>query len=368
MKKLIAGWLIIILLLANVSFSYAENIRMNSSEMTETEAGGEILISFVGDCSIGDSEQYKTASTSYHTTLDEKGYAWPFSLVKHYLEADDLTVANLEVVFTKRTQHSDKMYNLIGDPDHVQVLIEGSIEMVNTVNNHCMDFMQAGYQDSIDILDEAGIARFGTVYPGREYGYDDLGIRDIGEIRIGFIGFSYPQDSDQKRIATRIQKLKEEEGCDLVVVSLHWGRETHMTPEAWQVAYAKKVIDAGADLIWGHHPHVIQPIQFYKGKPILYSTGNFTFGTMSHVDPSTGIFQVTYEKLDGTVQLKKLQVIPCETQGTSDFRPFELTEEAARKGVFKELVWKKVYKNCVNPPDSFLNTGIIYFENGEMLP
>ncbi|MBE5786702.1 MAG: CapA family protein [Clostridiales bacterium] len=329
---------------------------------------GEILISFVGDCSIGDSEQYTGASSSYHTTVDEKGYEWPFSLVKDYLLQDDLTVANLEVVFTNRKKHTEKQYNLVADPDHVQILIDGGIDMVNTVNNHCMDFMQTGYQDSIDTLDEAGIARFGTVYPGQKHGYDDLGVQQVGDIKIGFIGFTYPQDSDQKKIASRIKKLKEEQNCDLVVVSLHWGRETHMTPEAWQVAYAKKVIDAGADLIWGHHPHVIQPIHFYKGKPILYSTGNFTFGTMSKVDPSTGIFQFTYEKTDGTVQLKKLQVIPCETQGSPDYRPFELTEEEERQAVFKELVLKKTYSKCVNPPDSFLETGIINFENGEMLP
>lgn len=375
MKKVIAGLLTAILALAGISFSLADNISETTEstpadpvEIKANESDKEILLSFIGDCSVGDSIQYREAASSYHSTIDAQGYAWPFSLVKDYLEADDLTVANLEVVFTRRTKHADKTYNLIADPAHVQILIDGSIEMVNTVNNHCMDFMQAGYQESIDTLDAAGIARFGSVYPGQKYGYDDLGVQQVGDIRIGFIGFSYPQDSDQKRIANRIKTLKEEQLCDLVVVSLHWGRETHMTPEAWQVAFAKKVIDAGADLIWGHHPHVIQPIHIYKGKPILYSTGNFTFGTMSKVDPSTGIFQFTYEKEEGQVQLKKLQVIPCETQGSTDYRPFELTDEAERKGVFKELVLKKAYKNCSNPPESFLETGIIHFENGEMLP
>ncbi len=337
------------------------------TEAPEKEKSG-ITLSFVGDCSIGDSEQYKKADSSYHTTIDAKGYAWPFSLVKDYLAADDLTIANLEVVFTNRTKHTDKMYNLTADPDHVQILLEGSVEMVNTVNNHCMDFMQTGYQDSIECLDAAGIARFGSVYPGRENGYDDLGIQDVGDIRIGFIGFSYPQDSDQKKIASRIKKLKENEGCDLVVVSLHWGRETHMTPESWQMAYAREVIKAGADVIWGHHPHVIQPIQFYMGKPILYSTGNFTFGTMSAVDPSTGIFQLTYEKTDGQVQLRQMQVIPCKTQGSPDYRPYEVTDAAERREILEKLTFSKEYKNCENPPASFLETGIIQFENGQMLP
>ena len=325
------------------------------------------VVSFVGDCSIGDSYQYKKSDTSYHKTIDDHGYDWPFSLVKEYLEGDDLTVANLEVVFTTRTYHSEKLYNLIGDPDHVEALTAGGIDMVNTVNNHCMDFMNTGYVDTLNTLDEAGILHFGTVYPSSPDGHDDLGVADLNGIRFGFIGFSYPQDSDQARIENRIKKLREQ-GCDVVVVSLHWGRETFMTPEPWQVSYAKQVINAGADVVWGHHPHVIQPIQIYKGKPILYSTGNFTFGTMSKVDPSTGIFQLTYEKVNGQAELTQLRVIPCQTQGSPDYRPMPLTEPEAQKEVFNKLVLKKEYANIQNPPASFLDTGIIRFENGEMLP
>lgn len=327
-----------------------------------------VTLSLIGDCSIGDSYQSRDGANSYHSIVAKNGYGWPFSLVKDYLLEDDLTVANLEVVFTKRTKHTDKKYNLIADPSHVQVLLEGGVDMVNTVNNHCMDFLDAGYQDTLNTLKAADIGYFGSVYPNRADGHDDLGVRDVGDIRFGFVGFSYPQDTDVKRIAARIQKLKEEEGCDVVIVSLHWGRETYMTPETWQIAYAKQVIDAGADAIWGHHPHVIQPIQFYKGKPILYSTGNFTFGTMSQVDPSTGIFQLTYEKTDGKAQLTELRVVPCETQGSPDYRPFELTDPAARQKVFKKLTFKKEYANTQNPPASFLESGIIRFENGQMLP
>ncbi len=346
----------------------AEPIVPPSAPAQETDNDSEVLLSFIGDCSLGDSFQYMTYGSSYHTTLREKGYAWPFSLVKEYLAADDLTVANLEVVFTTRRSHSKKRYNLIGKPEHVNALLEGSIDIVNTANNHCMDFNRAGYQDTLDTLKNAGIPWFGCVNAGRSNGFDDYPAVQVKDILIGFIGISYPQEADKKNVAKRIKILKEEKGCDLVVVSLHWGRETHMTPNNGQVPFAKTIIDSGADVIWGHHPHVIQPIQFYKGKPIMYSTGNFTFGTMSKVDPSTGIFQLTYEKVDGKVQLKQMQVIPCKTQSSPDFRPMVLTDEAERKKVFKKLVWKKQFKNCVNPPESFLETGIIRFENGEMLP
>ena len=89
---------------------------------------------------------------------------------------------------------------------------------------------------------------------------------------------------------------------------------------------------------------------------------------MSQVDPSTGIFQLAYERVNGEVQLKRLQVIPCQTQPSPDFRPFVLTDEDARRDVFKKLVYKKGYAKCDNPPESFLETGIVNFENGVMLP
>ena len=331
-------------------------------------ADDEVLLSFVGDCSIGDSEQYATYDSSYHTCIEKNGFAWPFSLVKEHLAADDLTVANLEVVFTNRRAHTDKLYNMVGDPSHVNVLTEGSVEVVNTVNNHCMDFHRDGYLDTLDVLTKAEVDYFGTIYPWQEDGFDDLLVKEIDGIRFGFMGFSYPADSDLKRIASRVKILKEDEGCDIVVVSLHWGRETHPTPTSGNVAFAKEVIKAGADVIWGHHPHVLQSMTFYMGKPIMFSTGNFTFGTMSQVDPATGIFQLAYEKVGDEVQLKRLQVIPCQTQPSPDFRPFVLTDEAARKDVFKKLVYKKGWAKCDNPPESFLETGIVNFVDGVMQP
>ena len=335
------------------------------TEAPAQESKNTVTLSFVGDCSIGDSEQYTKAASSYHTCLSKNGYAWPFSLVKDYLENDDLTVANLEVVFTTRTRHTDKKYNLVGNPEFTQVLKEGSVEMVNTVNNHCMDFLDAGYVESLGHLDEAGILHFGTIYPGLANQHDDLGKVQVGDLLFGFVGFSYPQDYDAPKIASRIAALRSQ-GCDVVIVSLHWGRETYMTPDSWQYPFARQIIDAGADMIWGHHPHVIQPIVMYKGKPILFSAGNFTFGTMSDVDPSTGIFQVTYEKTESGAELKQLRVIPCKTQPSPDFRPIELTSEKERQDVFKKLVLKKEMTSMQNPPASFLETGVIEFENGQM--
>ncbi len=327
-----------------------------------------MTISFIGDCSIGDSFQHKEAASSYHSTVDREGYAWPFSLVEKYLKTDDLTVANLEAVLTGRTQHLDKKYNLAADPDHVQILLDGGIDAVNTVNNHSLDFRTAGYLDSLAALEAVGIAHFGSLSLKDDSPHDDLAVKEVGNIRVGFIGYSYPQPADGVRLSARIRKLREESGCALVVVSLHWGRETFMKPDAWQTGLAKELIDAGADVVYGHHPHVIQPIQFYRGKPIFYSTGNFTFGTMSNVDPSTGIFQLRYRLEGETPLLSELRVIPCQTQGSPDFRPIELTDEARRQAVFRKLMMGTAQSGLQNLPETFAATGVFKVDNTQTMP
>ncbi len=338
-----------------------------SSEQAES-VGSRLLLSFIGDCSIGDASQSRDVETSLTKTVAKNGYAWPFSTVSEYLKNDDYTFANLEVCLTTQEKlKSSKKYNMIAPPEHTQILIEGGVEAVNTVNNHCMDFGYQGYQDTLSALDAAGIYHFGTVSPGRETGSDILGYANVKGIKIGMVGFTYPQDGDLKRIEMRIAQLREE-GCQLVVVSLHWGRETHMTSESWQYAYAKKVIDYGADVIWGHHPHVVQPIMFYRGKPIFFSTGNFIFGTMSNVDPSTGIFQLEYSLEDGQCVLDTLRVIPCETTRGGDYRPRVLTDEAEKQKCLGKLIAKKTVSKMVNLPESFAQTGIVRLNaDGEII-
>ena len=335
----------------------------------EPASEGTALLSFIGDCSIGDGYRTIGSENSYHSVVGREGYAWPFSLVKEYLASDDLTIANLEVVLTEQNKHKDIMYPLRAAPDHVNILLEGSIEVVNTVNNHCMDYLRQGYLDSLAVLDEAGIARFGSVSYGMANGFDDLLVRDVNGIRFGFVGMTYPQSGDTPNLIKRIRKLKEENGCDIVIVSLHWGRETYLTQSAGQVTMAKQLIDGGADVIYGHHPHVLQPMLFYQGKPIMFSTGNFTFGTMSKVDPHTGIFRFTYRKSGDGAVLSGIEVVPCQTSGSGDYRPVVLTDETEIRKTFKILTVRNVPAKCENPPEYFLETGRIMFdENGMIIP
>lgn len=334
----------------------------------EKEADAEtLLISFVGDCSTGETYQAKGYENSFTAIVDNKGFDWPFSLAYSYLSADDLSVGNLEVVLTERKKHSSRMYNLVAEPRYVGVLEQSGIDIWNTVNNHCLDFMREGYQDTLDTLDAAGIPHFGTMYPDTENAFDSVPMLEIKGVQIGFVGLNYPNENDVKHIQKRIDLLKTQ-GADLVIVSLHWGREEHTSPVNAQIKIAQMLIDGGADVIYGHHPHILQPIHFYQGKPIFYSTGNFTFGTMSRVDPDTGIFQLSYHLTDQGAELAQLQVIPMRTQGSGDYRPYPLTDESEQQALYKKLVMKKETQGLVNPPASFLETGIVRLDAGEILP
>ncbi len=327
--------------------------------------GETLTLSFIGDCSIGEAIQNKGDENGYTWMLDHNGMDWPFSLVRDYLTADDFTFANLEVVFTQRTKHLDKMYPLVGEPRYAGALLYSGIDGLNTVNNHCFDFHLEGYQDTMATLDSIGIPHFGSVYVGSKTQAQDLLLMaEVKGVTIGALGFTYPQESDLRLIGERIRQLRGA-GCQLVVVALHWGKETHPMPESWQFGFARSVIDLGADVVWGHHPHVLQPVQFYHGGVILYSTGNFTFGTMSSkVDRDTGIFQTEYEIGENGPALTGFRVIPCVTTGRGDYRPYELVETADRRRVWNKLIYPKTVKDMQNLPQSFLNSGFVKIENG----
>jgi poly-gamma-glutamate synthesis protein (capsule biosynthesis protein) len=336
------------------------------SALGEAASEGTLTLSFIGDCSIGDSFSTRNYDKGYAKTVDKNGYDWPFSLVRSYLDTDDLTVANLEVVFTTKKKQANKEMNLTADPKYAQVLLHSGVDAVNTANNHSFDFLAAGYQESMKTLDGAGIPHFGTISPGSVDMTDKILVYDVKGIKIGFVGFTYPQDSDLNRIAKRIQSLRDQ-GCGLVIASLHWGRELHTAPSSWQYVYAKKILDSGADVIYGHHPHILQPVHFYKGKPIFYSLGNFTFGTMGRADPDTGIFQLRYSLTEEGPVLNNFAVIPCRTQGSGDYRPYVLEEETERQAMLKKLVFRKETRGMQNLPESFIQTGSVDFTNGEMV-
>ena len=208
------------------------------------------------------------------------------------IHESDIFMANQEFPFSNRgTAAEDKQFTFRLPPERVRIFQELGLDLVTLANNHALDFGMDALLDTCDTLDQAGIYHVGA---GRnlEEACKPVIITEKGE-SIGFLGASrvIPVGSwnasaskpgmlttyDPSLLLEQIDHLKET--CDYVVVYVHWGIEKKDRPEEYQRSLGKQYIDAGADLVIGSHPHVLQGIEYYKGKPIVYSLGNFIFGS-----------------------------------------------------------------------------------------
>lgn len=260
-----------------------------------------ITLSFVGDMTLGNyaGQGY---SGSFDQEYEKQGENTSYFLknVKSVFENDDLTIANLEGPLTNEESHAQKTFAFKGKPEYVNILTDGSIETVTLANNHSKDRFEKGMSDTKDILDQNNIGHFG---------YQESYIKEVKGIKIGFLGYSFPQ-SFTKDMEKAIKELKQQ--SDIVVVYFHWGIERDKAPMASQRTIAKKCIDGGADLIVGSHPHVLQGIETYKGKKIVYSLSNFCFGgNKNPSDKDTMIYQHTFELEDKVVVNESNNIIPC---------------------------------------------------------
>ena len=220
------------------------------------------------------------------TLMDEHGPLYPFELVCSLLADADLTIANLEGTFTERGVAAEKFYTFRTPPGHAFGLLQAGIDLVSLGNNHTMDYGLEGLQDTLLALDTAGLKHSGA-------GLDEVAARkpvilEANGIRIAFLSFSAileatfagPANPGVARagveaISQDVAAARSE--ADIVVVSLHAGIEYTDPPTSEQGALARVAIDAGAILVLGTHPHVLQGWQHYKNGLIVFSLGNFVF-------------------------------------------------------------------------------------------
>ena len=230
-------------------------------------------------------------------------YKYPFKNTSQYFLNDEFTITNLECTFADQQIYSEQQFNFRAPTANAQILVEGGIDFVTTANNHTMDFGQAGLAAT-----QAALEEYGILY-GTEDSYQVL-TTDHG-LRLGIYCAGIDMLPNADKATSAIQMLKTE-NVDYIICCFHWGQELKPVTEN-QVSVAKACIDAGANLIFGCHPHCLQPIEEYNGGIILYSMGEFSFG--GHTAPSdrdTAIFQVTLKRdLDGTVSVDSWNVIPC---------------------------------------------------------
>ena len=288
----------------------ASNDRSKSDNIRNSDAAAtEPVLAFVGDILFTEN-----TLSRYH----QQGISSMFSeeLLSAMTDAD-LFMVNEEFPFSTRGEAAeDKQFTFRVDPSYVRIFQEIGVDVATVANNHALDFGVDAFTDSLDTLDQAGIARVGG---GRTLSEAKAPvIRTVGDSTVGILGASrvIPVSSwtagsarpgmftayDQAPLLNEISDLSSQ--CDYTVVYLHWGIEKDEYPQEYQRKLAYACIDAGADLVVGSHPHVLQGFETYKGKLIAYSLGNFLFSNSTN---PTVLLQVHIKK-DGTLAAS---LIPC---------------------------------------------------------
>lgn len=263
-----------------------------------------LTLSVVGDCTLGTDETFDY-DTSLNAYYENYGADYFLQNVKDIFSTDDLTIANFEGTLTDSDEREDKTFAFKAPASYASILTGGSVEAVNTANNHSHDYGEQSFDDTLAALDDAGIVHFG---------YDETAVMDVKGIKVGLVGIYelYDHLEREQQLKDNIAKVKAD-GAQLIVVIFHWGNETEIVPDSNQTTLGRIAIDEGADLVCGHHPHVLQGIETYKGRNIVYSLGNFCFGgNSSPSDMDTMIYQQTFTiDADGVKKDNVTNIIPC---------------------------------------------------------
>lgn len=288
-----------------------DNSQKASSDSQNTDSSNatvsspvSLTLSVVGDCTLGTDETFDY-DTSLNAYYENYGADYFLQNVKDIFSTDDLTIANFEGTLTDSDEREDKTFAFKAPASYTSILTGGSVEAVNTANNHSHDYGEQSFNDTLAALDDAGIVHFG---------YDETAVMDVKGIKVGLVGIYelYDHLEREQQLKDNIAKVKAD-GAQLIVVIFHWGNETETVPDSNQTTLGRIAIDEGADLVCGHHPHVLQGIETYKGRNIVYSLGNFCFGgNSSPSDMDTMIYQQTFTiDADGVKKDNVTNIIPC---------------------------------------------------------
>ena len=355
MKRSAAILLCMVLLLTGCSRS-GEDPRPTGETavpQTETSAAATVpqttepqperfLLTFVGDCTLGANPHLFGAPLGFPETMGGD-YDYPFLNVESYFSQDDLTFANLECALTDTGFPVQKAHQFRGKEDYVRILTEHSVEAVSLSNNHSMDYGQEGYDNTRRALENAGVHYV-------EKDSTCLITTDRG-LTVGLYGALYTY-IDEEAMVEAISQLRDQ--ADIVIFAPHWGYEKSPHPHEEQIRLAHAAIDAGADLVWGHHTHVLQDMEQYKDGLIFYSMGNFCFGgIVSFFDLDSAIWQQEFLKApDGTVTLGETTIIPVRISSREDINNYQPTPYAV-----EDPGYQRVMDKIFGQQDSTLSPG-----------
>jgi poly-gamma-glutamate synthesis protein (capsule biosynthesis protein) len=233
---------------------------------------------------------------------------YPFTRLRPWFLNDDLTVVNFECTLTDAKKTADKQWKFKGSARYAAIFPAGSVEAVGLSNNHSFDYLQAGFNDTVANFQKAHVPVF---YQNAPYVTAIKGVKVvlIGDCTVAGENTTVI-DGVPQRVLGEIKRYKKP--GNIVIVVMHWGSELDAVPRPWQQALGRQFIDAGADAVVGHHPHVVQGIERYKGKYIAYSLGNFAFGGNSLARyPETFVLRLRFHAGSGQTSVAGVSIVPC---------------------------------------------------------
>lgn len=298
-------------------------VQQETEAVTETQEPepepvvNTVTITATGDCSLG-ALQMHGYSGSFHSYYDANGEDYFFRNFKEIFENDDLTLINLECVLTDEENRVEKTYNIKGKPEYTGIMTSSSVEAVSLGNNHSADYGPESLVDTKNALDAAGIL----------YAINDtISYYTTGDgMVVAMVSASITASTTSRdHYLLEGVEIAKNQGADLVIASCHWGIEGDHYPTDYQRDLGKRLIDAGADLVVGHHPHVLQGVEEYNGKIIIYSLGNFSFGANRNpADKDTAVYQQTFTFVDGVLQTDiAARIIPSRLSSHDTYNDFQ---------------------------------------------
>lgn len=329
---------IVIALLAITALAFLVNSctqhSSNSSDANTTLAAADrtanaqtITLSFAGDCTLGTDENFdrSTSFVAKYDAVDDPSYF--FANVADLFANDDATIVNMEGTLTNSTSRADKTFAFKADSEYAQILVSGNVDAASLANNHSRDYGEESYTDTIEALETVGIPTFG---------YDRIAYLDVKGVKVALIGtYELAEGLGIKDQMINNISLAKEAGAQIIIVFFHWGTERESVPDSVQMELGHAAIDAGATLVVGSHPHVIQGLEDYNGHTIVYSLGNFCFGgNKNPSDKDCMIVQQTFTVQEDNVTIDNTKVIPCSissVNSSNNYQPTPATgEEKAR--------------------------------------
>ena len=294
------------------------------------KSSAEMTITFAGDCTFAYYNESGSGGRFPAVYARSGSLTYPFDLTKGVFGADNVTMINFEGTLTDYTRHKTKQFFFRGDPSYAAILPASSVEAVTVENNHSYDYLDLGYNDTIDNLKKAGVLYTDYYTPA---------VINVGSLRVVMLSLCLVDtpfsDEFRQHVESYVQRFRQRD--TIIIMNVHWGNEKEQTPGKSQIDAAHFMIDAGVDMVIGHHTHVPQGIEVYNGHYIFYSLGNFAFGGNAKAsNPETFMLRAMFDRDDaGNAVLSRVSAIPCLTtsSGTAvnNYRPTPLYGENGAK-------------------------------------